>query len=314
MKSFNPLVTVLMPVYNGEKYLAEAIESVLNQTFADFELLIIDDCSSDNSVEIIQSYNDNRLKLIINEENIGQSSTMNKAIELAEGKYIARLDQDDLSYKNRLQVQLEKISDLNKTILGSWAYAINQKSDIIGCIQHPVKNESILDALSIGSPLSHSSIFADKKELLLLGGYTENFKIAMDWDLWIKAAIKNYYFYNIPEYLIGLRQHTNQASKDKKGKRILNRETLELLNKSKRLIKSKKNLKAYNGWKYYHETRFIFYNNKLFKSLYKFIYSLLNYQSLYEFLKIFVFHKVIKNPKILYNVPIHFTKLPISNK
>jgi len=143
MKSFNPLVTVLMPVYNGEKYLAEAIESVLNQTFADFELLIIDDCSSDNSVEIIQSYNDNRLKLIINEENIGQSSTMNKAIELAEGKYIARLDQDDLSYKNRLQVQLEKISDLNKTILGSWAYAINQKSDIIGCIQHPVKNESI---------------------------------------------------------------------------------------------------------------------------------------------------------------------------
>ena len=111
MKSFNPLVTVLMPVYNGEKYLAEAIESVLNQTFADFELLIIDDCSSDNSVEIIQSYNDNRLKLIINEENIGQSKTLNKGIEFAKGKYIARLDQDDLSYKERLQIQIEKISD-----------------------------------------------------------------------------------------------------------------------------------------------------------------------------------------------------------
>ena len=195
MNVVKPVITVLMPVYNGQKYLSETIESILSQSYKNFEFLIVDDCSTDNSVEIINSYNDERIKLINNKKNKGQSKAMNQGISLARGKYIARIDQDDISYKNRLQTQIDKIYGLKKTILGAWAYAINQKSDIIGCIQHPVKNESILDALSIGSPLSHSSIFADKKELLLLGGYTENFKIAMDWDLWIKAAIKNYYFY-----------------------------------------------------------------------------------------------------------------------
>ena len=202
MKSFNPLVTVLMPVYNGEKYLAEAIESVLNQTFADFELLIIDDCSSDNSVEIIQSYNDNRLKLIINEENIGQSKTLNKGIEFAKGKYIARLDQDDLSYKERLQIQIEKISDSEISIIGSWANVIDTNSQIIGYIQHPVDNESIIDALGINCALTHSSIFMKREDVVSLGGYSKKYKIAMDWELWVRVALNKYNFYNIPESIL----------------------------------------------------------------------------------------------------------------
>ena len=99
----NPLVTVLMTVYNGEKFLSQAIDSVLRQTYSEFELLIIDDCSNDNSVNVIKSYNDKRIELVINENNLGQSRALNIGIKLAKGKYIARLDQDDLYHKNNIQ-------------------------------------------------------------------------------------------------------------------------------------------------------------------------------------------------------------------
>ena len=111
MDSLLPLVTVLMPVYNGERYLFSAIESILNQTFQDFELLIVDDCSNDNSIKIIESFSNKKINLIRNNKNQGQSATMNRGLKLSKGKYIARLDQDDLSYKERLQIQIEKISD-----------------------------------------------------------------------------------------------------------------------------------------------------------------------------------------------------------
>ena len=92
-----PKLSVIMPNYNAEKYLAEAIQSILNQTFTDFEFLIIDDASKDNSVNKIKPYNDPRIRLVENEKNFGLSKTLNKGIDLANGKYIARIDQDDLS-------------------------------------------------------------------------------------------------------------------------------------------------------------------------------------------------------------------------
>ena len=97
-----PKVTVLMPVYNGEKYLKEAIESVLAQTFGDFEFLIVDDRSSDDSRAIISLYKDKRLRFVENEKNVGQMATLNLGIKLSQGQYIARMDQDDTSLPARL--------------------------------------------------------------------------------------------------------------------------------------------------------------------------------------------------------------------
>src|SRR5690242_19294735 len=94
----NPLVTVLMPVYNAEKYLAEAIDSILQQTLTNFEFIIIDDGSSDRSISIIQSYNDPRIRFIRNEQNMGISKTLNRGIEMAAAELIARMDADDISY------------------------------------------------------------------------------------------------------------------------------------------------------------------------------------------------------------------------
>jgi len=102
-----PLVTVLMPVYNAEPFLAEAIESILNQTFTDFEFLIINDGSTDNSLSIIESYNDKRIKLVNNETNIKLIATLNKGIEMAHGKYIARMDADDISRPERIEKQVK---------------------------------------------------------------------------------------------------------------------------------------------------------------------------------------------------------------
>ncbi|MDD3876099.1 MAG: glycosyltransferase family 2 protein [Bacteroidales bacterium] len=102
----NPLVTVLMPVYNTEKYIAEAIDSVLNQTFRDFEFLIIDDGSTDDSVKIIESYNDKRIRLVRNDKNIKLIATLNKGIDLALGKYICRVDADDICMPTRLEKQV----------------------------------------------------------------------------------------------------------------------------------------------------------------------------------------------------------------
>jgi len=308
MSVINPVVTVLMPVYNGKKYLSETIESILSQTYKDFEFLIINDCSTDNSVEIINSYNDDRIKLIQNKKNKGQSKTMNKGINLASGKYIARIDQDDVSYENRLKMQINKISGLQKTIVGSWSHAINEKSEIVGLIEHPITSELIIDSLSISSSFSHSSIFIEKKDLVKLGGYNEKYKIAMDWDLWIKAATNNYHFYNIPEYLIGLRRHSKQASKNFNGEKILNSETLDLIGKSKLLIRTKKNSNAFIGWRYYHEIKNIKYHYSPVKAFIKILFYLFKLFPLIQFIKILFFHKIINNPSKLYNAPIVYKK------
>ena len=117
----HPLVTVLMAVYNGEKYLREAIESILDQTYTNFEFLIINDGSSDRTEEIILSYNDKRIRYIKNEQNLKLIASLNKGLDLAKGEFIARMDADDISLPERLEKQinfLEKHPEIG--LLGSW--------------------------------------------------------------------------------------------------------------------------------------------------------------------------------------------------
>lgn len=102
-----PKVSVIMPVYNAKKYLNKAIDSILNQTYTDFEFIIIDDASSDGSQEIVKSYSDPRIRFYINEKNMGVAATLNRGIEIARGEYIARMDSDDISLPNRLQEQVD---------------------------------------------------------------------------------------------------------------------------------------------------------------------------------------------------------------
>jgi len=127
----NPEVTVLMSVYNGEKYLREAIDSILNQTFTDFEFLIVNDGSTDRTAEILRSYDDPRIIIINNEKNIGLTKSLNIGLRMAKGEYIARMDADDVSMPERLQKQIELLNQKKNTgLVGTYYTIINEKGKV----------------------------------------------------------------------------------------------------------------------------------------------------------------------------------------
>ena len=128
-----PALTVLMPVYNTEKYLKEAVDSILQQSFPDFEFLIIDDSSTDSSAEIIAAYRDPRIRVLKNEKNMGMSATLNKGIEMCRTELIARMDADDISYPERLEKQFRFFeSNPECALLYTWAQEITTQKVPVG--------------------------------------------------------------------------------------------------------------------------------------------------------------------------------------
>jgi len=197
-----------MSVYNGEKYLTEAIDSILNQTYTDFEFLIVEDASTDKSLEIISSYHDQRIVLVKNEINIGLTKSLNKGIKLAKGKYIARMDADDISLPLRLEKQIlfmqlhpdVDICGTLYTVFGQYKYL--QKL--------PLTHEQIKADLLFYTPIAHPTILM-KKNIFKKYQYPENFLKAQDYALWIEL-INEYKFINLPESLLMYRTHLSQAS------------------------------------------------------------------------------------------------------
>jgi glycosyltransferase involved in cell wall biosynthesis len=206
-----PLITVLMPVYNGAKYLNEAIDSILNQTFSDFEFLIIDDGSTDQSIDQIMLYDDPRIQLIKNKKNLGQSETLNKGLSLARGEYIARMDQDDISIPERLKKQLdfmENNSDVD--VCGSWVQLMGKYN---GIIELETQSEEIKISLLTNQNLAHPAVMIRKDTLVKYDlNYNPTFTIGNDYDLWVRM-FEYCSFANIPEALIKYRMHDNQYSK-----------------------------------------------------------------------------------------------------
>lgn len=205
----NPKVTVLMSVYDGEKYLREAIESILNQTFKDFEFLIINDGSTDSSRDIILSYNDPRIRLVDNEKNIGLTRSLNKGLRLAKGEYIARMDADDVSLPERLKKEGKLLGDHKDTgLVGSSVFLMNEDGKILGTKKVSTKNSEIKQNLLKGNPFWHGSVMFRRECIEEVGGYREVFEAAQDYDLWLRISEK-YNMANIEEPLykwrIGLR-------------------------------------------------------------------------------------------------------------
>lgn len=185
--SSKPKITVLMPVYNGGKYLDLAIQSILGQTYEDFEFLIIDDGSTDNSLEIIRKYNDPRIKLVQNEKNLGLPTTLNIGIDIAMGEYIARMDQDDISHPRRFEKQVGFMDkNPNISICGTWMKTIGDKSGIL--IEAPKTNEEIKCSLLFCSGLAHPTVFMRKKDFDKYGlRYSADYLDCEDAELWIRA-------------------------------------------------------------------------------------------------------------------------------
>jgi glycosyltransferase involved in cell wall biosynthesis len=207
-----PLVSVLMPVFNGEKYLAEAIWSILNQSFRDFEFIIIDDGSTDATWAILNSYTDQRLRLVQNVENLGHTKALNKGLVLAQGEYIARMDADDISRPERLARQLDFLETHPEIgVLGTWVQIMGRYGDTSHTIQFPTEHGVLRWCLCFYDPIVHPSVMMRREIVERVGGYNSDMRHAEDYDLWRRLSHMNR-LSNLPEVLLYLRKHDANVS------------------------------------------------------------------------------------------------------
>lgn len=234
-----PEVSVITCVYNGEKYLKEAIDSILSQTYTDFELIIVDDCSSDNSRKMLEDYAkaDPRIKLIFNKENIGTYASANEALKQAKGKYIARLDADDIAWRNRLAVQYKYMEENpNTDLVGSWVILIDENSNIVAEKKTPFRDYEVQASIFIHNQIVHSSAFFRKTSAEEVGYYSTKNKKAQDYDLYLKILANGGRVENIPQYLVLYRTHpTNMTStqfdsQEEIGKQLIIKFSKEIIN------------------------------------------------------------------------------------
>lgn len=206
----NPRVTVLMSVYNGEKYLNEAIDSILSQTYTDFEFLIIDDGSTDRTSDILNSYDDPRIRIVTNKENIGLTKSLNRGLKLSQGEYIARMDADDISLPERFEKQISFLEHHSDVVLvGTAKWIIDKKGNVLYGDTPPL--EPSYRNLLNSNQIVHGSVMIRRDILLEYNGYDERFRKCQDYALWLQIS-KKYRLYNIPQFLYKLRLHDNNIS------------------------------------------------------------------------------------------------------
>jgi len=204
----SPLVSVLMPVYNAEKYLAEAVSSILTQSYGNFELIIINDGSTDGSADIIAGYSDPRIRLHT-QENRGLSTSLNRAIQLATGRYLARQDADDVSFPERFAKQVAFLeSHPEYCMLGTWSEIWVEATPTERAHRHPYQNGALKFNLLFDNFFVHSSVMLRKSALDQVGFYTaEKSRQPEDYDLWSRLLRGRYgKMANIPEMLLAYRE------------------------------------------------------------------------------------------------------------
>ncbi|MBK0371289.1 glycosyltransferase family 2 protein [Flavobacterium agrisoli] len=208
-----PLISVILPAYNAEKYLAVAVDSILSQTFSNFELLIINDGSSDDTESIVKSFNDVRIKYIKNVLNLGLIASLNKGISLATGKYIARMDADDLSRPERFEKQVTFLENNPDYVICSSARTeFTDNSEIKHNSYLPIDDTSIRISAIFSTPFTHPSVMF-KKSVFVDNDlqYSPNFKYAEDYELWVRFLSYGK-GYNFSEVLIDYRNTPNSQT------------------------------------------------------------------------------------------------------
>lgn len=206
-----PMVSVIMPVYNAERYLTEAVESILRQTFRDFELIVIDDCSTDSSLAMMKSFaeGDERVRLLENAQNLGITPTLNRGIQAARGKYIARMDADDVSLPDRLEKQVAflqanpEIGLISGDALGIDANGIEIDADY----SLTVEPGYVKWLLLFTCPITHPAVMGRKALFEQAGGYDVVLQYAQDYDLWQRMS-QFTQITNLPDVLVRRRVHS----------------------------------------------------------------------------------------------------------
>lgn len=220
------MVSVIMGVYNGEKYLNEAVKSILDQTYNDFEFIIFDDASTDDTDYILSSFGDARIKVIKNETNIGLTRSLNKALEIATGKYIARMDADDICDKTRFEKQVNFLEEnINIAVCGTWKSLIGDPGKVS---EYPVIHDEIKLAALSYSPFAHPSVMWRNETFKEKAfEYNEEYYTSQDYELWSRAIYK-IQTANIPEPLLLYREHDQQITNSRQDSQSRNATKIKL--------------------------------------------------------------------------------------
>ena len=207
-----PKVSVVMSVYNGDKHLREAVESILHQTFRGFEFIIVDDGSTDRTWEILASYEDPRIALVRNEENIGLTKSLNRGLEMARGEYVARQDADDISLPERLEKQVEFLENNAEVGLLSCCFIeIDDEGRSVSIQRLPAEDTDLQERLLISNCFCHGAAMFRRECLESVGAYRQEFEFAQDYDLWLRIS-ERYKVANLEEALYEWRVDTDALS------------------------------------------------------------------------------------------------------
>jgi glycosyltransferase involved in cell wall biosynthesis len=225
-----PAISVVMPVFNSERYLAEAIESILNQTFTDFEFLIFDDGSTDRSPDIIREYaeKDPRIIAEFSPVNEGYVGHLNEGIQRSRGKYIARMDSDDVAFPGRLDVQKQFLDENpNIGIVGSATIEIDTEGKELGIHKRPTGLASIEWHTFFSNPFAHPSVMYRRVVFDTIQPYNPARMPSEDYDLWCRM-IGKWYFANIDEPLVKRRTHIQSATSQGRARQWINSTTSQI--------------------------------------------------------------------------------------
>ncbi|MGB4205308.1 MAG: glycosyltransferase family 2 protein [Bacteroidales bacterium] len=213
-----PVLSIVMPVFNAEPFIFEAVSSLLNQSFYDFELIIVDDGCTDKSIDIVKSFNDERIRLITNEQNSGIVFSRNRGIELARGRYIAPFDADDIAEKDKFQKQINFLEN-NKDygIIGSWALLIDKNGKKLKKKWKVNAPADRIPVILLFRNYFIQSAVVIRREALPTGNYTKGFDAVEDYKMWFEISRK-YKVWNYPEYLLKYRIHDSSITQKQKQK------------------------------------------------------------------------------------------------
>jgi glycosyltransferase involved in cell wall biosynthesis len=222
-----------MTVFNGEKYILQSISSIIKQTYKNWELIIINDKSTDSTLRIIKSLNEKRINLINLKKNVGRTRALNIGLENCKGKYVAIQDSDDLSLKNRLKNQVDALSKDNKlALVFSWYKRIDKFGKVKKIFNKHISDCKLKRMLPVKNLICHSSVMYKKSLILQLGGYPKDYIFSQEYILWLNV-MTIYKMKQIKSFLVNYRDHDDQLSNSKSQQKYIFLENLKILSWAK---------------------------------------------------------------------------------
>lgn len=231
-----PRISVVMPVFNGGCYLAAAVASILKQSFSDFELIVIDDGSTDQSASLLSGFarSDGRIR-VIGQANAGIVASLNRALDLARGEYVARMDADDVALPSRFGLQVAFL-DIHPdvAVVGSAISLIDEEGNAIRDVDYPLTPMAVSEFLiQIGCALAHPAVMMRRADVVAVGGYRGAYRHAEDYDLWLRIS-ETRALANLPDRLLLYRQHPLKASARFAAEQILTTKVAQLAAQARR--------------------------------------------------------------------------------